>query len=366
MTKKKSAAQQQEISEELPAENQDTGNNGDVNNQTTSLSVVTPKDTIIRPGSLDVADHDATTSITSKELSEIIPGLDATTSNELSEMFPMGKDAQGITLLTIALKKINFMDEWIKQIEALLKRFKDVERRLVARVYQRRLTELNLVKQKTYIYGAEKADIKNFYDKFYKLTTICEEYAKKIVEIINTRVLTSQEKDILEKELKAGNGIAEVGTKMVSEMLPFIDQYKTTIELPQSSSTELAKDFRDLLSNTQSIARQAEVLFLSSFQDLLVIHPELRQDYQEIEVQTNIIYNRLMVGAGVVYMDGKQLGIALKTIIKALKNLSGDFESMKMQLLSTIRPPKKESRKSLLRSLVEGAVKWDMEGDLTE
>lgn len=353
--KSKKKASQQELVTETPESSTkvDTINNNPPNQ--TSLEIVNP----VRPGSLDVTNSN--TNMSSTDLTTDLP--------DLSDLLPKGKngktinDVQSGLQWAIVLKKLEFMDKCIKQIEELMSKYRDVEKQLVARVYQRRLTDIGIVIQKTYILGAERADIKNFYDKFYKMTSTCEEYSKKIVEILNTRNFTPADKAVLDKELQAGNGIIDIGKKLVEDMLPFLDQYQTHVELPASKSTENTKDFRDLLCTTQKVARQAEILFMNSFQDLLAIHPELRQDYQEIEYQTNTVYNRLMVMSGVVYMDGKQLSTALKTIMKALKNLSGDFESMKMQLISNIRVAKKESPKSVLKKLVEGAVKMDLEGD---
>lgn len=308
---------------------------------------------------LHVDIDDIITSITDNE------GISETIKKEFLTEAKRTRSRSDWSELIILFTALSSIDKTVEDIDDLMERYKNVEKVLVVRIYPRFLLQSGVVRPKTYIAGKEHVDVMMFYEGYKMFVKEVEEYADKVKTIEKTRitelknvlssVFADKLKDIPDDKLKSLlDFIMTIETKRMKNISDDVqqilmmaesmcDEKNVRFEFPQQSVIEMSKDFRELLMKTQSVGRQAEIFFTFYFGRLLYQHPQLRKDYGDVEKFTNALFQSLTVTRGELDLDGNNVADALKKIMKALENIKGDFNALRLVLSLNVRKQRETS-----------------------
>lgn len=260
----------------------------------------------------------------------------------------------GLVLANILL----FINSLLKKVDILIKQYDNVESLLYPKRYVPILQAYNIVKPKTLIAGFDNNSLNTIVNNV-------NTDLKGLIEMIQENL---EDLNVLKQRLDNDSK----GKINITEHIDFLIEAKTLIstvkemtrkvnldlriQIPNSKSTlENGKYLRKLLTDSQAIAREAEILFVYFIKPVLKEHGQIRRDYAEIQSQTNQIYRNLSLGAGEITLDGDSLGHSLKMIMKALKNIRGDLNSLKIITVTLMRPKSDEPAevRNLLSKLAE-------------
>jgi len=275
---------------------------------------------------------------------------------------------QGLVLVQV----LNFINNLIRKVDRLSKEFDQVEEYFYPRVYNPVLLAYEIINEKTLIAG---------YDNNSLLTTIRQvnNDIDGLRGIIDEKLKVLENANIvMRKEIgtKSDNEFCFdcARTEYLNQLAGFlvtsedvIDTIKVItqditnnlkVEIPTSkSSMKNAKRIRKLLTDTQAVARETELLSVYFLKDVLKEHGQIRRDYGEIQLQTNQILSKLSVSKGEVYLDNKNLGSALRMIYKSLKNIRGDLNALKIITIMAMRPLDNPIQtRSVLSSILDKGV----------
>lgn len=128
-------------------------------------------------------------------------------------------------------------------------------------------------------------------------------------------------------------------------VLSFHKKWKVKFDPPTKASIDASEEIRSLLTRTHKLGRRTELLCAYFLSEILAIHPQVRKDYQDLERYTNRVYKNLIVTKGIVKMSGGGLAQSFKRIIRALKNIQGDMETLKI-IINVLMRPKEDIRQA--------------------
>jgi hypothetical protein len=272
-------------------------------------------------------------------------------------------DWSDLVILATALNSIN---KTLDDINNLMTKYRDIEKDLVVRVYPKFLIQSAIIKPKTLIGGKDRFDIILYYESFKAYQQELKDYIERVstIKVSHISEIRKMLYNFFNKELVdslkdeqifsmitlmfiiEANGVRNIH-KESEDILRLsnlvCDEKNIRFELPKLSAVEIAKDFRDTLMSTQSVGRQAEIFFTFYFGKLLYQHPQIRKDYSDVEKYTNALFQSLVVTSAEIDLDGKNVSDAIKKIMKSLRNITGDFNALRLVLSMNVKKTRKVS-----------------------
>lgn len=263
------------------------------------------------------------------------------------------KDNASISLIA-NLQLVRYLTKGIDKIKALMQEYRTIENLFIGRDYPFAFLQKRVIKPKTFIVGSDSADVIHFQDVMHKTIQMFNRHFDHIKKLVDDTEIEENLIEEIKKEVNLTIGAKAIAEGMLEVIKNFTDQYSVKFHVPKHKSIIIAKNFRDLLIVTQGIARQAEILFCQYFQELIGIHPEVRQDYQRIEANVNMLFQNLNTSQGVVYLDISQIANCLKAIIRSLYNIAGDFSALNVHIINEIQPMAKSKELSTFLQKIFG------------
>lgn len=259
---------------------------------------------------------------------------------------------QGLVLVNVLV----FINSLIQKVDLLAREYNNVEDLLYPKSYLPMLVENKVILPKTLIAGYDNNSLKFTIQKINDDIDELKDNTRIFTEEL-TRAKQNIVKEIEHRDKKLKWDICKQCSTIqnIEQVLYFIltgdhllNRLKELsnkltedikIQLPASASAlQNAKRFRKLLTDTQAVARETELLCVYFLKEILKEHGQIRRDYQEIQSQTNQIYNQLSVSLAEIYLDGSSLSYSLKMIMKYLKNIRGDLNTLKIITIMLMRP----------------------------
>ena len=244
-------------------------------------------------------------------------------------------DSKSSIQLLILVNILLFINSLIQKVHILEGQYDGIERLFYPRRYPSFLTKNNIVFKKTLIAGYDNNSliftIKTMNDELDELKELVElkvnEFMKKAnkIEIENNPSL-----ELLEYSKEVIQEIINQTNKITSDL-------KVEIPISDSCATN-GKRLRKLLTDTQAVARETELLFVYFLKEVLREHGQIRRDYSEIEAQTNQVLDKLYISLGEIHLGAESIGASFRAIIKDLKNIRADLNTLKIVTIFLMRP----------------------------
>ena len=258
-----------------------------------------------------------------------------------------------------------FIGELINNVENLSKFYESIEDLLYTKVYPKRLLrkfvkiddiERPLVKTKVLIAGNDNMKLKNMKNELEEMSSEMTKQVMMLNEIPHEALsMCSKCYAKIKDRTQFLTSINDIFFFIIDIINRVKERLK--IELPKERTTiQNAKALRTLLKRTQAIGRSAELLFSYFMKAVLKEHGQIRVDYQNIQTQTNIIYDNLVVGNGVIEMSAVRIGSVIKEIMKYLENIKADLNTLRIITILLIIPMDEPAqlRTSLSKLLEKG------------
>jgi len=333
------------------------------------LNVVgdTPAPTIIQRQRLTTTGSDDEPDEEAEGQTDAIQQFLLKTSQDLT-----GKDRlSGLILSNL----ISYIDEAISEANDILSLYDGIETKFMPKIYPRMLlSKPGLITPISLIRGSDRTDHVEFMNDFNRVvdagSKIIETQtlrynelklvSKKSFEDEIAKVLTSTgisqmsecgevKKELTDFVYTTFIGAYEQFTKVEVTIQKFLKEIQerfmdferkwlVQFEPPDKASVAVATDIRTILLRTHELGRRTELLTAYFLAEILLIHPQVRKDYQSLEYYTSKIYKALVVSKGIVKMSGPQLSVALKKLIRGLNNIRGDMETLKVIINVMMKP----------------------------
>jgi len=262
---------------------------------------------------------------------------------------------QGLTLVNILM----FINSLIAKVDILNNEFDHIEELLYPRMYNPILILKGIVRPKTLIAGYDNESLVNTINGINESLDEFKDVSDKLIKELEEKY---QNEEMIEKTFLVDFGNFIDAVKNVAGRIT--DNIKVKLPISDSCSKN-AKKLRKLLTDTQAVARETELLFVFFLKEVLKEHGQIRRDYGDIESQTNQIYSRLVVTDGEILLDGMNLAQSLKMIMKALKNIRGDLNALKIITIMLMRPVPDhpiQTRNILSKMLDKGGFNVNLKG----
>ncbi len=240
-----------------------------------------------------------------------------------------------------------FIGELINKVENLSTFYESIEDLLYTKTYPKKLLttivkignqEKSIIKPKVLIAGNDNYRLNKMKEELEQTIHTLKYQAFEINRIPHDKLkICSKCSMELQKRNLLLTSVNEIFEYIVDIINRVEDRF--TIVLPKERTTiENAKTLRKLLKRTQSIGRSAELLFTYFMKNVLREHGQIRVDYQNIQTQTNLIYDNLIVSRGIIQISAVQISDAIRNIMKYLENIKADLNTLRIITILLIIP----------------------------